>query len=126
MGWRGCVVHASITLDRPGKSLRRWLPLQILQGYLVLWVVWVILTSSTIPRRLTVNGCFPICLEVVGSVDTFLSFFLLIFHFFFFLSTELLASNLSLSEEDEMEKYLTGEEGKEYLTSEKGEGSTRG
>jgi hypothetical protein len=49
MGWRGCVDHASITLDRPGKSLRRWLPLQILQGYLGLWVVWVILTSSTLP-----------------------------------------------------------------------------
>jgi hypothetical protein len=34
MGWRGCVDQASITLDRPGKSLRRWLPLQSLQGYL--------------------------------------------------------------------------------------------
>jgi hypothetical protein len=28
MGWRGCVDQASITLDRPGHSLRRWLPLQ--------------------------------------------------------------------------------------------------
>jgi hypothetical protein len=49
MGWRGCVDHASITLGRPGQSLRRWLPLQSLQGYLGLWVVWVILTSSTLP-----------------------------------------------------------------------------
>jgi hypothetical protein len=49
MGRRGCVDHASTALDRTGKSLRRWLPLQSLQGYLGLWVVWVILTSSTLP-----------------------------------------------------------------------------
>jgi hypothetical protein len=49
MGWLGCVDHASITLDRPWQSLRTWLPLQSLQGYLGLRVVWLILTSSTFP-----------------------------------------------------------------------------
>jgi hypothetical protein len=77
MGWRGCVDHASITLDRPGHSLRRWLPLQSLQGYLGLRVVWVILTSSTLPARLTVTGCFPTCLTVVGGFDPCLIFLLL-------------------------------------------------
>jgi hypothetical protein len=91
MGWLGCVDHNSITLGRPGQSLRRWLPLQSLQGYLGLRVVWVILTSSTLPTRLTVIGCFPTCLKVVGSLDPCLFFFLLFFHFFFFLSTKLLA-----------------------------------
>jgi hypothetical protein len=77
MGWRGCVDHASITLDRPGQSLRRWLPLQSLQGYLGLRVVWVILTSSTLPARLTVTGCFPTCLTVVGGFDPCFIFLLL-------------------------------------------------
>jgi hypothetical protein len=91
MGWRGCVDHASITLDRPGKSLRRWIPLQSLQGYLVLRVVWVILTSPTLPSRSIVIGFFPTCLAVVGSVDPCLFFFFLFFLFFIFLFTELLA-----------------------------------
>jgi hypothetical protein len=69
MGWRGCVDHASITLDRPGKSLRILLHLQSLQGYLGLRVVWVTLTSSTLPARLIVTGFFPTCLAVVGGVD---------------------------------------------------------
>jgi hypothetical protein len=124
MGWRGCVDHASITLDKPGKSLRRWLPLQSLQGYLGLRVVWVILTSSTLPTRSTVTGCFPTCLAVVGSLDPCLFFFFLLFLFFFFLFTELLALELSLSEEDEMEEDLAIEEGEEDLTGEEGEGST--
>jgi hypothetical protein len=109
MGWRGCVDHASITLDRPGKSLRRWLPLQSLQGYLGLRVVWVILASSTLPARLTVTGCFPTCMVVVGSWDPCLFFFFLFFIFFFFLSTKLLVLEISLSEEDEMEEYLASE-----------------
>jgi hypothetical protein len=124
MGWRGCVDHASITLDRPGQSLRRWLPLQSLQGYLGLRVVWVILTSSTLPARLTVTGCFPTCLTVVGSLDPCLFFFFLFFLFFFFLFTELLASELSLDEEDGTEGDLASEEGEEDLTGEDGEGST--
>jgi hypothetical protein len=124
MGWRGCVDHTSITLDRPGQSLRRWLPLQSLQGYLGLRVVWVILTSSTLPARLTVTGCFPTCLTVVGSLDPCLFFFFLFFLFFFFLFTELLASELSLDEEDGTEGDLASEEGEEDLTGEEGEGST--
>jgi hypothetical protein len=121
MGWRGCVDHTSISLDRPGQSLRRWLPLQILQGYLDLWVVWVILTSSTRPTRLTVTGCFPTCLTVVGGFDPHLSFFFLFFLFFFFLFTELLASELLLDEEDGMEGNLASEEGEEDLTGEDSE-----
>jgi hypothetical protein len=122
MGWRGCVDHASITLDRPGKSLRRWLPLQSLQRYLGLRVVWVILTSSTLPTRLTVIGFFTTCLARVGSVDPCLFFFFFFFLFFFFLSTELLALELSLDEEDETERDLTGEEGEEDIPGEEGEG----
>ena len=124
MGWQGCVDHISITLGRPGQSLRIWLPLQRLQGYLGLRVVWVILTSSTLPTRLTVTGCFPTCFTVVGGFDPCLFFFFLFFHFLFFLSTELLASNLSLGEEDETEEYLAREEGEEDLIHEDSEGST--
>jgi hypothetical protein len=124
VGWRGCVDHASTTLDRPGQSLRRWLPLQSLQGYLGLQFVWVILTSSTLPARLTVTGCFPTCLIVVGGLDPCLIFFFLFFLSFFFLFTELLASELFLDEEDGMEGDLASEEGEEDLTGEDDEGST--
>jgi hypothetical protein len=124
VGWRGCVDHASITLDRPGQSLRRWLPLQSLQGYLGLWVIWVILTSSTLPSRLTVTGCFPTCLTVVGCLDPCLLSFFLFFRFFFFLFTELLGSELSLDEEEGTEGDLANEEGEEDLTGDDGEGST--
>jgi hypothetical protein len=123
MGWRGCVDHASITLDKPGQSLRRWLPLQSLQGYLGLQVVWVILTSSTLPERVTITGCFPTCLTVVGGLDPCLIFFFLFFLFFFFLFIELLASEISLDEEDGMEDDLTSEEGEEDLIGKEGEGS---
>jgi hypothetical protein len=118
------VDHASITLDRPGHSLRRWLPLQSLQGYLGLQVFWVILTSSTLPTRLTVTGCFPTCWTVVVGFDPYLSFFFLIFLFFFFLFTGLLDLELSLDEEDETEGNLASKEGEEDLTGEDGEGST--
>jgi hypothetical protein len=124
MGWSRCVEHTSITLDRPGKSLRRCLPLQSMQGYLVLRVVWVILTSSTLPTQLAVTGSFPTCLTVVGGFDPCLSFFFLIFIFFFLLFTGLLSSELSLNEEDETEGDLASEEGEEDLTGEEGEGST--
>jgi hypothetical protein len=126
MGWLGHVDHASITMDRPRKSLRRWLPLQSLQGYFGLRDVWAILTSSTLPARVTVTGCFPTCLTVVGSLDPCLFFFFLFFLFFFFLFTELLALELSLDEEDGTEGELTSEEGEEDLTGEDGEGSTCG
>jgi hypothetical protein len=114
MGWSGYVDHTSITLDRSGQSLRRWLPLQSLQGYLGLRVVWVIFTSSTLLARLIVTGCFPTCLAVVGGFDPFSCFF-------FFLFTGLLASKLSLGEEDEMGEDLASEEGEEDLTGEDGE-----
>jgi hypothetical protein len=45
-------------------------------------------------------------------------------YFFFFLSVRLLASNLSLGEEDETKEDLASEEGEEHLTGEDGEGST--
>jgi hypothetical protein len=87
-----------------------------------LQVVWVILTLSTLPTRLTVIGCFPTCLTVVGILDPCLFFFFLFFHFFFFVFTGLLASELSLDEEDEMEGDLAREESEEDLTGEEGEG----
>ena len=117
MDWKGSLDHASMTLDIPGKYLIRWIPLQSLQGYLGLRV-WVILASSTLPARLKVTSLFPTCLSVVGGVDPCLFFFFLFFCFFFFLSIELLALDLSLGEEDEMEEDLASEEGEE------GEGST--
>jgi hypothetical protein len=84
----------------------------------------VILTSSTLPARLTVIGCFPTCLTVVGGLDPCLIFFFLFFLYFFFLFTKLLASELSLDEEDGTKGDLASEEGKEELTGEDGEGST--
>jgi hypothetical protein len=79
---------------------------------------------DNIPARLTVTGCFPTCLTEVGGLDPCLIFFLLFFLFFFFLFTELLASKLSLDEEDGTEGNLASEEVEEDLTSEDGEGST--
>jgi hypothetical protein len=61
---------------------------------------------------------------VVGSFDPRLSFFFLIFHFFFFLFTGLRASELSPDEEDETEGDISSEEGGEDLTGEDDEGST--
>ena len=124
MHQRGCVDHNSIILDRPKQSLKRWIPLQSMQGYLGLRVVWVILTSSTLSTRLIVTGCFPTCLTVVGILVPCLYFFFLIFLFFFFLFIGLLVLELSLDEEDEMEGDLANEEGEEDLTSEEGEEST--
>ena len=95
-----------------------------MEGYLGVRVVWVILTSSTLPVRLTITDCFPTCLTVVGGFDPCLFFFFLFFLFFFFLFTELLASELSLDEEDGTEGDLASEEGEEYLTGEDDEGST--
>jgi hypothetical protein len=47
---------------------------------------------------------------VVGSLEPFLFFFFLIFLFFFFLSSWLLASKLSLGDEEEREEDTMGEE----------------
>jgi hypothetical protein len=55
---------------------------------------------------------------VVGGFYPCLSFFFLIFLFFFFLLTRLLASELSLDEEDETERDLASEEGEENLIGE--------
>jgi hypothetical protein len=77
----------------------------------------VILTSSTLPTRVTVIGFFPTCLTLVGGFDHCL-------YFFFFLFIELLASELSLDEEDETKGDLASEEGEEDLIGEEGEGST--
>jgi hypothetical protein len=82
------------------------------------------LTSSTLLSRLIVTGCFPTCLAKVGGFDPCLFFFFLFFHFFFFLSIGLLASKISLREEDEMKEDLASEESEEYFTREDGEGST--
>jgi hypothetical protein len=84
----------------------------------------VFLASSTFLERSTIIGFFPMCPTVVGILDSYLFFFFLFFLFFFILSTELLSSNISLDEEDEMEEEVTSGEGEEYLTSENGEGST--
>jgi hypothetical protein len=71
-----------------------------------------------------VTGFFPTCPTVVGSLDPCLFLFFLFFLFFFFLSTGLLAAEISLGEENETEEDLASEEGEEDLTSEEGEGST--
>jgi hypothetical protein len=63
-------------------------------------------------------------MEVVGILDPCLFFLFLIFLLFFFLFTGLLASDISLGKEDEMEEDLASEEDKEDLTGEDGEGST--
>jgi hypothetical protein len=52
---------------------------------------------------------------VVGILDPCLSFFFVFFCFFFFLSTELLALEISLSEEDGMEEDLASGEVKKIL-----------
>jgi hypothetical protein len=84
-------------------------------------VIWA---SSTPPVQLPVTDCFPTCPTVVGSLDPCLFFFFLFFLLFFFLSIGLLASEISLDEEDETEEYLASEEGEGDLTAEEGEGST--
>ena len=53
-----------------------------------------------------------------------LDFFFLIFLFFFLLFTGLLALELSLDEEDEMEGDIASEEGEKDLTGKESEGST--
>jgi hypothetical protein len=52
------------------------------------------------PNTINITGFFPICPTVVGILDPCLFFFFLFFRFFFFVSTGLLASELSLNEED--------------------------
>jgi hypothetical protein len=61
---------------------------------------------------------------VAGILDPRLFFFFFFFLFFFFLFIELLASEILLDEEYEMEEDLASGEGEEDLTSEDIEGST--
>ena len=74
--------------------IRKWSPLQSLQGYFGLRCMLEV--SST---QLTLTS-------MVGWLTSFLSCF------FFFLATWLLASRLLPSEEEEMEEEILGEEGK--------------
>jgi hypothetical protein len=116
--------HISKTLGRPGKSLRKWSPLQRLYGNLGFrFFVLILSTSPTLQVRLTVVGCLDATSDVVGGLVPLWFFFFFSFYFFFFLSTWLLALDISLGEEGEREGYLTGEEGERegYLTGEEGE-----
>ena len=63
---------------------------------------------------------------MVAWSTLYLIFFFLIFLLFFFLFTGLLASELSVDEEDETEGDLASEEDEEDLIGEEGEGSTWG
>jgi hypothetical protein len=92
--------HISKTLGRPRKSLRKWSPLQILQGNLdFIFFIVVLSTSSTLPIQLTVAGSLDPTYDVVGGLVPFWFFFFFSFHFFFLLSTWLLGLELSLGEE---------------------------
>jgi hypothetical protein len=84
----------------------------------------VILTSSTLPARLIVTGCFPTCLTVVGGFDPSLIFLLLNLSFLLLLIHQVTSFRTFTDEEDEMEGDLASEEGEEDLTGEEGEGST--
>ena len=82
--------------------IRKWSPLQSLQGYLGLRCMLEV--SST---QLTLTA-------MVGWLTSFLScfFFFFFFPFFFFLATWLLALMILPSEEEEMEEEKLGKKGK--------------
>jgi hypothetical protein len=103
--------HISKTLGRSGKSLRKWSPLQRLQGNLGFrFFILILLTSSTLPILLTIDGSLdPTSDRVEGSVLFGFCFFFSLC-FFFFLSTWILSLDLSLGEEGEREGDLMGEE----------------
>ena len=105
--WWDFFDHTSKTFGIAGKLIRKWSPLQSLQGYLGLRCM---LEVSSIQLTLT---------AMVGWLTSFLSCFFVsfFFPFFFFLTTWLLALRLLPSEEEEMEEEILGEEG---------EGSTKG
>jgi hypothetical protein len=93
--------HISNTLGRPGKSLRKWSPLQRLQGNLGFrFFILVLWTSSTLPVLLTVDGCLDPTFDVVGGLVPFWFFFFSLC-FLFFLSIWLLFLGLSLGKEGE-------------------------
>jgi hypothetical protein len=78
--------HISKTWVRPGKSLRKWSPLQRLQGNLgVGFFILILLTSSTLPVILTVTGFLEPTYDVVGAF-VFFGFFFFFFSFCFFFS----------------------------------------
>jgi hypothetical protein len=84
--------HISKTLGRPGKSFRKWSPLQRLQGNLGFrFFILILSTSSTLPVRLIVVGCMDPTSDVVGGLVLFGFFFFFSFYFFFLLSTWLLS-----------------------------------
>ena len=103
--------HTYKTLGIPGQFLRKWSPLQRLQGNLGFrFFILILLISSTLLVRLIVVGCLDPTSDMVGGLVLFGFFFFFPFHFFFFLSTWLLAWELSLGEEGEREGDLMGEE----------------
>ena len=74
--------HISKTWVRSGQSLRKWSPLQRLQGNLGFgFFVVVLLTSSTLPVLLTVSGFLDPTSDVVGGFDPFQALLLLLFLF---------------------------------------------
>ena len=91
----GLFDHSSCTWEIPGHSLRRWSPLQSLQGNLGFPGVLLEWAPSW------ADGC---------CFFSFLSFFLP-FPFFFFLSILLLTVELWSSEEEERDEFTTGREG---------------
>jgi hypothetical protein len=75
------------TLGRLGKSIRKWSPLQRLQGNLGFgFFILILLTSSTLPVQLIVVGCLDPTSDVVGGLVLSDFFFFFSFCFFFFLS----------------------------------------
>jgi hypothetical protein len=92
------------TLGRPRKSLRKWSPLQRLQGNLGFgFFILILLTSSKLPVLLTIAGCLDPTYDVVGGLVLFEFFFFFSFYFFFFLSAWLHALEISLGEDREKE-----------------------
>jgi hypothetical protein len=77
--------HIYKTLGIPRKSLRRWSPLQRLQGNLGFrFFILILLTSSTLPVLLTVIGYLDQTSDFVGALVFFRVFFFFYFYFFFF------------------------------------------
>ena len=100
ISWWECSNHTSKTFGISRQLIRKWSPLQSLQGYLGLRCMLEV--SSTLPTLTT----------MVGWLNSFLSCFFFFFPILFFLATWLLASRLLPSEEEEMEEEILGEEGK--------------
>jgi hypothetical protein len=68
--------HISKTWVRPGQYLRKWSPLQRLEGNLGFgFFILILLTSSTLPLLLTVTGFLEPTSDVVGVFVLFGFFF---------------------------------------------------